>query len=143
MRNLYELTCLNHRVYIYAGYRPIVDRLLRDLDEAGFTFEDGTRASEHEFHSIIQLNPDCTLSEIGGKAYTYAFGSKDESLWKYTDEVSEDDYVVRIDYRRLLAGLPCVILNGHMITMYPDKERQTAQADRLMQKNGRIGPALV
>ncbi len=86
---------MNGRVYVYLRNEEIARAFLHDADREGFSSSNGFRPSLMHTDTIIAVNPQGTLHDVGfvGKI---AFGSGAHDIG--------NDKLIRVDYERYRIG---------------------------------------
>ena len=90
----------NGRVYVYLDDAEIADLFFTQAEAEGFTFSDGGHPTARHRDCIMAVNKDCTINYVGFIGHM-AFGSGAESIG--------DEPLIRVDYRRYLAGDECFL----------------------------------
>ena len=80
------------RVYVYLATDEVCKQFLKDAENEGFTFTDGTKPTQKHTSDFLAINPDLTINYVGtiGRiAFQAASRIGNQKL-------------IRIDYRKFL-----------------------------------------
>lgn len=80
------------RVYVYLATDEVCKQFLKDAENEGFTFSDGTKPTQKHASDILAINPDFTINYVGTIGHiAYQAASK-----------IGNQKLIRIDYRDFL-----------------------------------------
>ena len=85
----------NCKVYVYLANDEIGNEFMRQAENEGFAFADGTKPTNRCYAEIMAVNNDCTINFVGGVG-RMAFGSG-------ADKVGNQK-LLRVDYEKYISG---------------------------------------
>lgn len=98
MRTIKNLVSENNcKVYVYLANDEIGNEFMRQAENEGFTFADGTKPTDRCYAEIMAVNNDCTINFVGDVG-RMAFVSGAENVG--------NQKLLRVDFDKYASGDP-------------------------------------